>query len=181
MSPLWLFSVSQACSGHPKCSDSPGEDFMFSAQELVFCLGIAKRGLEQKVVITNPSIIYWAFKFIRYCQSQGREMEKKDRVFKLSYGKLSYWITKGMNAMGVPGHWTSHGLRRGGASELLRLRVPLSEIANHGRWLSERSLREYLRKGEIAVLRLRGNVGRAVWLRAQMLAALHQAVWKDLA
>ncbi|CAE8633074.1 unnamed protein product [Polarella glacialis] len=47
------------------------EDFMFSAKELVFCLGIAKRGLEQKVVITSPSVFCWAFQLILYSKSQG--------------------------------------------------------------------------------------------------------------
>ncbi len=97
--------------------------------------------------------------------------------FPISYTKVSYWITKGMATLGIPGHWTSHGLRRGGASELLRLGVALNEIAMHGRWLSERSMREYLRRGEVAVLRLRGEVPVHVWRHIAEWANVGPRVW----
>ena len=39
---------------------------------------------------------------------------------------------------------------RGHYTELLRLGITLPDIMLHGRWLSARSAREYLRRGEVA-------------------------------
>ena len=46
-----------------------------------------------------------------------------------------------------------------------------------GRWLSERSAREYLRKGEVSVLRLRGLIPKASWLKAHKMASLGDTAW----
>ena len=156
------------------------EHFFMSAKEAVFVLGIAKRGLEQKVVIVNTSVLACISKYVQYMTANDL-FDSSGRVFPVSYGKLSYWIKKGMLALNVPGHWTSHGLRRGGATELLRLHTPLPDIANFGRWLSERSMREYLRRGEVSLLRLRGDLSRQAWQVVRSLLHLGINCWDELA
>jgi integrase len=151
-------------------------ELYLSTAQAVFVLGVTKRGMEQKVVITNTSVILWLHRYLKW-RLQSVSAEPTSRVFDISYGKFSYWIQKGMAALEFPGHWTSHGLRRGGATELFRMNVPLPSIALHGRWLSERSMREYLRKGEVTLLRLRGAVAKSSWTRASSLSKLGLAAW----
>jgi hypothetical protein len=46
--------------------------------------------------------------------------------------------------LGVNVHLTSHCFRRGGAADDLLCRVPITEIKQHGRWTSDKSLKTYL-------------------------------------
>jgi hypothetical protein len=74
-------------------------------------------------------------------------------------------------------NWTSHSLRRGGATELLRLGVSLPDIMLHGRWLSARSAREYLRRGDVAMLRFNEMISSEAFAAAHTLAGLGAYVW----
>eukprot|EP00959_Pyramimonas_sp_CCMP1952_P440387 9220337-Pyramimonas_sp.AAC.1 len=86
------------------------------------------------------------------------------RVCPVSCPRLQRWLQKAANALGFGTvHWTSHGLRRGGATELLSRGVPLADIMLFGRWLSERSAREYLRRGEVSLTRLRVDIAKSSW------------------
>ncbi|CAE8732571.1 unnamed protein product, partial [Polarella glacialis] len=165
-----LFRVSELLHLHWK-------DFFLSPKEAVMCLGQAKRGLEQKVVLTHQSMVKWLTNYVAFCKIQGWSRDDDDYVFPVSYGKVGYWMRKGMAALNLTGHWTTHGLRRGGATELLRQGMPVADIAIFGRWLSERSMREYLRRGEVSLMRMRGQIRRDDWRRTQVLAAMGPEVW----
>ena len=59
-----------------------------------------------------------------------------------------YWLRKLTQILGVDSLvLTSHSFRRGGASTMLHQGVTFGNIAVHGRWASESSCREYLRRG----------------------------------
>ena len=65
-----------------------------------------------------------------------------------SYARASFWMQKlgmlfGLEALG----FTSHSLRRGGATQLLLQRASVEEIMIFGGWAKLSSCREYLRKG----------------------------------
>ena len=149
------------------------KDVIMSARMLTLCLGETKRGMEQKVQNTNAGVLKW---MCRYMSTRLFSLE--DRVCPVSYTTMARWLQKACDSLGFGSvHWTSHGLRRGGASELLRQGVPLSLFLMASRWLSERSAREYLRKGEVSVLRLRGLIPKASWLKAHKMASLGDTAW----
>lgn len=105
---------------------------------LVLIIGVAKKGLEQKVILSHPTVL----QFVRNYKATLTSRDAEHRFLPISCNKLQRWLQKALDALGFPGRWTSHGLRRGGATELLRRGVPLPEIALMGRWQSERSMRE---------------------------------------
>ena len=152
-----------------------GEALMLTPRTLVrssgcyiAILGKTKRGVEQRVVVTSPSAVAWLDTFLRvHCGGKG-----KDAIANASYGRVSYWLRKSMAALGFGAGWTSHGLRRGGASELLAGGWSLEDVMLQGRWASLRSCREYLRRGETALARVRADFDGATWSRARSLASL---------
>ena len=141
------------------------KDVFVGAGGLTLCLGNTKRGMEQKVVITNTLVIQW---FMRFQQITGWD-DKEHLVFNMSYASVLRWVKKLASMLQADGiSLTTHSFRRSGASELSRRGVPIADIMLFGRWLSDRSAREYIRKGEVAILRsnqLLGPAVRDVWLR----------------
>ena len=61
---------------------------------------------------------------------------------------------------------------------MLRAGVALQEIAHTGRWLSDRSMREYSRKGEIAQLKVRRDIPPETRARVGRLASVGEHVWE---
>ena len=49
---------------------------------------------------------------------------------------------------------STHTFRRSGASELVRRGVTFAEVMQYGRWLSDKSAREYIRTGELALQKI---------------------------
>ena len=148
-------------------------DVLDLGSSIVIVIGVAKRGLEQKVSLSHPRVVLFLREYVIRTASRG----PGERLVQLSYGKLQHWLQRSVRELGFPGHWTSHGLRRGGATELFRKNISLNAIAQQGRWLSERSMREYLRRGEVAQLRLAGSIAPATWKEAERLAAIGERVW----
>lgn len=72
---------------------------------------------------------------------------------------------------------TTHSFRRSGASELARQGVSMPDILLYGRWLSERSAREYIRKGEVAIFRTRHALQLSDLRRIQSWAGLGATSW----
>jgi integrase len=98
-------------------------------------------------------------------------------VFTLSYNQLQRGLRKCFSLLGVGGHWSSHGFRRGGATALLQSGVPLPTIAVLGRWQSERSMREYLRLGELSILKMEQSLQPEVNRRILALSRCAEACW----
>ena len=137
--------------------------------QVVLLLGRTKRGLEQRVLLSHPATVAWVRRFM-----QTFACKDVDAYFtNCSHNRLARWLQKACEALGFGGvHWTSHGLRRGGATELMLQGMSLPDIMLRGRWLSERSCREYLRRGEVMMLRLRADISLDSWRRLEVLAAL---------
>ena len=70
-------------------------NFIVSTQSVVIVIGVAKRGLEQKVVLTNRSVLSWVAAYLRVIKSDS--LVDPDKVFPISYGKLQLWIKRGMS------------------------------------------------------------------------------------
>lgn len=151
-------------------------DLQFLPQEVLLVLGETKRGREQKVVLRHPRVIAW---LVSLCARF--EAQPGDRVCDVSYARLSLRFQPAAQALGFGAiSWTSHGLRRGGATQLLRERVALSDVMLAGRWASERSCREYLRRGAVALVRLRTDITAEAWSRVEPLATVGDQFWAEV-
>ena len=145
--------------------------FVSTKTGFVAILGRSKRGQEQKVTVASAAANLW----LGHCL---RRLPRSGRLAAISYGKVAYWVRKGMEGLGFGGrNWTTHGLRRGGASELVAAGWPLESVMLHGRWLSLRSCREYIRRGEAALTRARGEFTEETWRKAEALAAQGPALF----
>ena len=99
-------------------------------------------------------------------------------VFDISYSSTLRWVKRlamllGCGDLGL----TTHTFRRSGASELARQGVHLPDILLYGRWRTERSAREYIRQGEVGILRARQNLNPQLKERIYRWVCLNQQVW----
>lgn len=150
-------------------------DLVLGRSTLVLCLGRTKRGMEQKVILTNVSVIQWCAKYIQRFPPQ----QPDEPVFDLSYGSMLRWVKRLAMLLGADVlQLTTHTFRRSGASELSRQGMPLQDILLYGRWLSERAARDYIRKGEVAIWRARGMLTDRDWDRILSWGLLASRAWK---
>ena len=91
------------------------------------------------------------------------------------------WLKRGCAVLGFAKEaFRSHSLRRGSASELLQRGIAMPNIMLFGRWASESACREYVRRGEIALIRLRTSLQPSVARRLDRLAAAVPNSWSFL-
>lgn len=149
------------------------ETLLRTPQGFVAILGQTKRGAEQKVVFTEPSIVRWMDRFLL-----SQKLEAGDRIMGVGFNTFQSWLRRGAAAVGLGDErWSTHSLRRGGASELARRGYHIDDILVAGRWLSLRSAREYIRRGEVALLSYRHRLTAPVWTRVSALASLGSSVF----
>ena len=151
------------------------KDVVLGSRAMTLCLGNTKRGMEQKVVVTNPVVAQWV---LCYKQTKGLRASS-DRLFSMSYSSVLRWVKKLANLLGADSiALTTHSFRRSGASELARRGIPFTDIMLFGRWLSDRSAREYIRKGEVAILRTQQLLGPGPLLLWSKWCRLLPYVWQ---
>ena len=138
-------------------------------------LYLTKRGMEQKVVMEHRSVERW----LRSYYQRFPQGDTSAPLFQISYASVLRWVKKLAALLGAESlRLTTHSFRRSGASELSRQGVPLTDILLYGRWLRERSAREYFRRGEVAVLRAISVLSRQQHLRWQRWNNLFNQAWK---
>ena len=144
---------------------------VFTPHSIIVTMGHAKRGLEQKAIIDHPAAVQWLLRYF------AAHPPGKVKVFESSYSRFNRWLQRAVAGLGVEMDAVStHGLRRGGATHLLG-HMPLPEILLRGRWASERSAREYLRRGEVQQLRFSSKFPRSVWARVMALCNEGVEAW----
>lgn len=149
-------------------------DLVFLPDSIVVCLGQTKRGLEQKVVLANASVVA----FLREYSRRFTDADPTSWYIPMAYGTALRWVKKLAELLGAAGlNLTTHTFRRSGASELAKQGMALNDILLYGRWCSERSAREYIRKGEVAVHRARAQLNPEVWTRITRWAQLGPQCW----
>ena len=149
-------------------------DVVVSWDSVTLCLGRTKRGMEQKVVLRNPGVVSWIHQFLKRFPA----VDPSQPVFTVSYSSVLRWVKKLSGLIGGPDVLlTTHSFRRSGASELARQGIPLADILLFGRWLRERSAREYIRRGEVAVLRAKNSFDVRQQARLQRWSAIGHQAW----
>lgn len=147
-------------------------DVYFAPDSVVFCLGVTKRGREQRVRCAHPTLVAWMREWRRRHSHAAGAL-----VFEASYSTALKRLRRAGSACGAPEGITTHSLRRSGASELSRLGVPWPDIMDFGRWSSDRAAREYVRRGEVAVYRARATAEGDALSMAEAWAKRAYWVW----
>lgn len=128
-----------------------GKDVIFDGHSFVLVLGVTKRGRDQRVVVSDVVMVTWMARYLK-------EMRVKpdQQVFPLSYQTVMRWLrTMSSHFKLAEVGFTSHSFRRGGATDLLARDYAIDFIVNFGRWASERSCKDYLRRGEVFLFKPR--------------------------
>jgi integrase len=148
-------------------------DVIFGANDFILCLSRTKRGLEQKVVCTHASIRTLLSAHVKRMGPS----KPDDFLLQVSYGSFLRWCKKLPELLGLSMPVTTHSFRRSGASEMSRMGIDMLTICNFGRWASERSAREYIRRGEVAILRARTLLQPATLQLISSWSGLLPRVW----
>ena len=140
---------------------------------VVLCLGTAKRGTEQKVLLSHPVMQAWFTQLRAFCKPKSEAV----RVFAVSYGTVLRWLAKISSWLMLPVKVTTHTFRRSGASQLARLNMPMFDLLAFGRWATQASATLYIRKGETAIARYQNERDAGRSLLISSLAALCAVAW----
>ena len=141
---------------------------------IVLSLDRTKRGVNEKVVIRNHTVVRWMQAFLVHSTARNHE-----RLFPVSYSTVSKWLVRTSSWLGFGElRLTSHSMRRGGATELHRQGVSYMDIALYGRWAAEQSVRTYLREGDLALTHAEHRFAPDLWRRVSRIASFHDAVWR---
>ena len=111
---------------------------------VTFHLGSTKRSVEELVVVENCTYLKWFRAFRKYVPSSSRS----DVWLPFSYARDFCCLERLVEfcCLDLLG-FTSHSLRRGGATQLLINRMTIEQIMLYGRWAKLSSCKEHLRKG----------------------------------
>jgi integrase len=143
---------------------------------VVLVLSTSKRAAPDstKVLLWNPRVVDFVIAYLRW-----RNGAPSDRFAPTSYTTVNRWISKASSALGFPtDQWRSHSMRRGGATALSLRGLSLHQVMEAGRWMSERSARLYIHKGNVALLRMKAKLTDNQWARILRLAALGDKVFE---
>ena len=100
------------------------------------------------------------------------------RFFPTSYFKTMRTLRKCAGALGFEQlDLTSHSLRRRGATGFICKQFPIADVMLFGRWASESSAREYLRRGEVFLTRFRADYPAAAWRRVELIGRVGSGIF----
>ena len=149
------------------------KDFVFTDHNVVLCFGHTKRGMEQTIEICDTKVVSWLLHYLEWLKPIGNT-----RLFRISYSRYLRLLKQMAEHLGFGSlNITTHSLRRGGASELLRAGMPVADICTFGRWASTRSAAVYLRRRETALIRMSQEYPPDVWNKVQHLSNLGLGAW----
>lgn len=150
-------------------------DVVIGDAAVVCFLDITRRGMEERLVIDDAFSAGWLKEYSQRCFKGAPE----DIAFPLSYRAVAHWMHKISDFLGAFGvGFTTHSLRRGGASLMLIQGTSVENICVAGRWVAVHSARLYLRRGEVFLHRLCEDLHEEVWRRMRAIASVSLAVWQ---
>lgn len=132
-------------------------DVVCTPEGVVLLLRTTKRGAPQsdRVVLSNPAVVYLCRWRLHWCRKN-----HSPRLCNVSYFTVGKSLQLCANCFGF-GHvrFTTHSLRRGGATALYLHGMPFADIMFFGRWSSESSAKLYIKKADVLAMRpLHGSV-----------------------
>ena len=127
-----------------------------------------------RIVIGLPPVVRWLTVYkLRLCAGRAQTSP----FCQVSYSTFRKWLRRAAPALGFEeGFYTSHSMRRGGATEMTRAGVPLLDAMHYGRWTSFSSFRLYIAKGDVLLTRLKQQLSDAEWRKLEVLSGLTMAV-----
>ena len=141
-------------------------------QYVVILLRFGKRNAPDatRIVVGLPLVVRWITLY-KNTVCAGRKSDEK--FCSISYSTFRKWFRRASEALGFEGtFFTSHSMRRGGATELVRAGVPVLDTMQYGRWASYSSFRVYVAKGDVLLTRFRQSLKDDQWLRLEAMAKL---------
>ena len=124
------------------------------------------------MVVANFEVVQWIV--VVYRRRINDRARKDHDLLPTSYERVASWFAKACSKLGITETFTTHSLRRGGATELLIQQFSLETIMEFGRWASVSFARLYLRRGLAVALPKRCllilcSVGGRVWVLVKLL------------
>ena len=150
-------------------------DVFWQQGAITLYLGVTKRGVDETVVIENRTFARW---FKAYARAHPPRY-KRQPLCPCSYARVSTWLQKLGKFFRLDElAFTTHSLRRGGATQLLINRMPLEHIMLYGRWTSPSSCKEYLRKGQVFLMRVHSLAKRGRWQLIDLFCTHSLLCWR---
>lgn len=150
----WLAAVDE-CAALLRSSEAPfliAHNLVRVREGFVVVLGRSKRSLEQHIEIFIPSVVAWLDAYL-----QRQVLRPFVRVAPLTYSRFQTILARHLRCQCRA--WRSLTMQR-------------------GRWLSEKSAREHVRRGEVALLRARAEAAPTTWRRVERWAAVGPLIWR---
>ena len=142
-----------------------------TADEMMVCillLARSKRGFDEKIVLSCKEVVTCLLKFRARFPGAPDDLFAPSSYFKTRRALLLALAVLNLVPPGTD-VWRTHSLRRGGATALFELGVPFGSIQLYGRWASDKSCREYIRRGSTLLARLRSDTTVETWHKCKLL------------
>ena len=150
---------------------SPADVYFVDGAVLLY-LARTKRGMEETVFVQDVFVARW----LRWYLATSASSKLPNVFLPCSYCRIQRQLEFCSAHLGLSTvRFTSHSCRRGGATRLYMRNWPIESIALFGRWKNVRSCHEYLRRGEVFLMRLRGEASNASW---DLVDVFSDGVWR---
>ena len=136
-------------------------------QVVIVCLPVSKRGFDQHVVISDPAAVAFVLAYREQYPFSG------PLAVPCSYARFRSRFLKGLEVLNLRpavGSWKTHSLRRGAASSMLERGAGYADVQLFGRWASERSCREYVKRGTTLMTQFSSSMAPDVKHKVELLA-----------
>ena len=135
-------------------------------------LARTKRGFEETVVIEDTFVHRW----LRWYVATGVCYQRDNVLLPCSYARVQRKLELCGEHFGLTAvRFTTHSCRRGGATRLLIRRWSVEAIALFGRWKNVRSCHDYLRRGQVFLMRVADLTKGAQW---ELIDIFAKGVWR---
>jgi integrase len=142
-------------------------DLILIDGKAILILKVTKRGRQQKCVIEDKV----AVRLLRLFAA--RRALRDGSLFDLTYGQFSRRLGRACAVLGLGAlAFTTHSLRRGGASTMLLEGASVETICLVGRWASTSSARLYILRGEVFLQSVRKDFANALQLSDKIARCL---------
>lgn len=106
-----------------------------------------KRGLNQSVTVTDPTIIKLLSVAVSLAKSAGRK-----QLWSFSSSQYYRAFRRVISLLSLSSRFVVHSIRHGGATHLMTAGVPVNDIMIRGRWKSPESFRTYVQQWQSLLL-----------------------------